>query len=68
MDNRVRHILGCAREMLDGYKFGLTNITDGGGRYIHNTNRIALHELDRAMMKLGDEFEEMMNEPERRDT
>ena len=66
IDPRIRHILGCVREVLDGYEFKFTNILDAGGRCIHHTNRGAIHQLDRAMMRLGDEYEEIMNEPERR--
>ena len=44
-----------AEEVLEGYTFKLTAILDDNDRCIPNKNRMALHQLDRALMRLGEE-------------
>ena len=58
-DHRIRHILNCVREVLDGYTFKLNNVLDASDRCIHYKNSVALHQLNSSMMRLGDEFEEI---------
>ena len=48
----IEHALNCAKEVIDGYEFKFTNVLDSGRRCVHNTNRVALHQLDRALRSL----------------
>ena len=44
-------LVNCVEELLEGYEFKFTNILDNNGRCIPNTNRIALHQLQKAFWR-----------------
>ena len=53
-----QHVINCAIEVIEGYEFKFTNILDAGGRCIHHRNRVAIHQLDRALTRLEESNEQ----------
>ncbi len=47
-----QHVINCAIEVIEGYEFKLTDVLDDNRRCIPWKNRVAIHQLNRALMRL----------------